>query len=163
MKKFLGIVIILTITLTLTGCGSKETINENSKQKSELVKTCTSTSTTSDYKMENEYKVYGSGKTVDSVITIETVTSDDDDILDYLEEYVDKTYSEMNENYGGYTYKIDRKDNKIVATTTIDYNKMDLDKYVSDNSIMKNYVNKDNKLLIDGIVSLHKTMGATCK
>lgn len=163
MKKFLSILTVSTIILTLTACGSKETVKNDSEEKSELVKTCTSTATNSDYKMESEYKVYGSGKTVDSVVTTETVTSDDDDILDYLEEYVNETYSSMNETYGGYTYKIDRKDNKLIATTTIDYNKMNLDKYISDNSIMKNYVNSDNKLLIDGIVSLYKSMSATCK
>lgn len=158
MKKILSIVMVSIVVLTLTGCAKG-----NSKGETKLVKTCTMTVTDSDYEIESEYKVYGSGKTVDSVVTVETVISDDDDILDYLEEYSDTTYSNMNKTYGGYTFNIDRQDNKLITTTTIDYNTMDMNKFVSDNSAMKKFVNSDNKLLIDGIVSLYKSMGATCK
>ena len=40
---------------------------------------------------------------------------------------------------------------------------MDLAKYVKDNSAMKNYVNKDNKMLVDGLVKTYEALGATCK
>lgn len=158
MKKFLSILMVSIVALTLTGCAKGD-----SKEETKLVKTCTLTSTDSDYKVESEYKVYGSGKTVDNVVTVETVTSDDSDILDYLEEYSNETYSNMNQTYGGYTFTTDRQDNKLITTVTIDYHKMNMDKFVSDNSAMKKFVNSDNKILIEGIVSLYKTMGATCK
>lgn len=154
MKKYFKALALIVMILTISGCGKKE-----------IMKTCTVTSTNSvqGYKMENEYKVYGTGKVVDKVITTEIVTSDNDAILDYLEEYINSTYETMNENYGGYDYTVKRSDNKVISETTIDYSKMNLEKYVEDNSVMKNYVNSDNKILVDGIIKLYESMGATCK
>lgn len=155
MKKILKVICFVALIFIISGCDNKK----------EVMKTCTVTSnnTVQGYKMENEYKVYGTGKVVDKVVTTEIVTSDDESILNYLEEFINSTYEATNSNYGGYTYTVERKDNKVIAKTTIDYNKMNLEKYVEDNSIMKNYVNSDNKLLVEGIIKLYESMGATCK
>lgn len=153
MKKYFKAFTLIGIILIISGCGKKE-----------VMKTCTLTQTnsTQGYKLENEYKIYGTGKVVDKVVTTETVISDDDEILDYFEEYIDSTYETMNDNYGGYEYTIKKNNNKLITETTIDYNKMNVKKYVEDNSVMKNYVNSDNKLLISGVTQIYELMGASC-
>lgn len=153
MKKYFKAFTLIGIILIISGCGKKE-----------VMKTCTLTQTnsTQGYKLENEYKIYGTGKVVDKVVTTETVISDDDEILDYFEEYIDSTYETMNDNYGGYEYTIKKNNNKLIIETTIDYNKMNVKKYVEDNSVMKNYVNSDNKLLISGVTQIYELMGASC-
>lgn len=153
MKKYFMVLTLIITVFMVSGCGKKE-----------IMKTCTLTQTNSvqGYKMENEYKIYGTGKVVDKVITTETIISDNDEILDYFEEYVNSTYKTMNDNYGGYEYSIKRDNDKLISKTTIDYNKMNVKKYVEDNSIMKNYANSDNQLLISGITQIYELMGATC-
>lgn len=154
MKKFLQGVAIFSVVLLMSGCGSAK----------EVVKTCTLTTnnTAQDYKLEAEYKVYGKGKIVEKVVTTETVTSSTESILTYFEEYLNNSYKTLNDTYGGYTGKITNKDGKVVSETTIDYSKLDLDKFIKDNSAMKNYVNSDNKILVDGVIELYESLGATC-
>lgn len=156
MKKSVKILSLLIAIILMSGCSG------NNK---EFVKTCTLTSTdsTNGYKLESEYKVYGKGKIVNKVVTVETVTSDDEEIIEYFEENLKKSYESANETYGGYTNKVTKTDGKVISETTIDYNKMDLEQYVKDNSIMNNFVDKNNKMLADGVISLYETMGATCK
>ena len=157
MKRFVKYFVLLVAVVLVTGCG-KESAKES-------VKTCklVSNDIANGYKLESEYKIYSTGKTVDKVVTVETVTSEDESVLDYFNEYLDTTYKTYNETYGGYTNKITKDSGKVVSETTIDYSAMDLKKYVSDNSSMANFVNSDNKLLTEGVVSIYETLGATCE
>lgn len=155
MKKCFKILSLMIVALFISGCGSDK----------EVIKTCTSTSTDSKsgLKLEAVYKVYGKGKVADKVVTTETITTDDEDTLDYYKEYLEDTYEAANKTYGGYTINVTKKDNKVVSETTIDYNKMDLEKFVKDNTVLKNYVDKNNKMLIEGLLSTYKAIGATCE
>ncbi len=153
MKK--GILVLPILMLGLTGCGGSE--------KAEKI-TCTNS--TNDvvrgYSTESEYIINYKGKNVDSVETVETVTSDNEEVLSAVETQLNTMYGKTNETYGGYTYNIENKDGKVVAKVTIDYNKMDLDQYVKDQPSLKTFV-KDGKMQLDGVKTLYETMGATCK
>lgn len=155
MKKVLYVGLCSALMLLASGCGSEK----------EIMKTCTlnSNNVAQNYEMKNEYKIYGKGKVVTKAVTTETIISSNQEILDYFEETVKETYDTNNAAYGGYTNKITNKDGKLVSETTIDYSKMDIEKFINDNSVMKSFVNSKNELLIDGIVELYEAMGATCK
>ena len=155
MKKCLKFLSLIIAIVFVSGCGNDK----------EFTKTCTLTSTdpTGDYKLETVYEIYGKGKIADKVILNETVTSDDEETLDYFKEYLEDTYNDINNTYGGYTIDVNIKDNKVISKTTIDYHEMDLKKYVEDNSIMKNYVDSNNNMLVDGLISTYKALGATCE
>ena len=156
MKKIIGFLSLLFVIVLMSGCGNNE---------KEVVRTCTLTSndTVNGYKMESVYKIFGKGDVVEKVETTETVTSDNEEILDYLEKYLIDTYKSINEVYGGYTNEVTNEDGKVVSQTTIDYNVMDLEKYANDNTAVKNYINSDNKFLIDGIISIYESTGAVCE
>ena len=81
----------------------------------------------------------------------------------YLQSVLNQTYSKTNETYGGYDFKITKDGNTLTADTTIDYNKMDLKKYVEDNSSLKPYVNDNNMLTTDGLKTLYTSLGASCE
>lgn len=155
MKRGLKAFYLTLIVLVLAGCGNEE----------QTIKTCnyTLTDNTTGYKIVSEYKVYSTGKVVDKVETVETVTSESESILDYFEETINTTYKIQSETYGGYTYNITNENGKVVSTVTIDYSKMDLEKYVSDNSVMKNFVNDANRITTDGVISIYEAIGATCE
>ena len=40
---------------------------------------------------------------------------------------------------------------------------MDLEQYVKDNSSIKQYVTSDNKISVNGIISIYEALGATCE
>ena len=157
MKKYIKIFALILVLTLITACG-----NDTAK---ESIKTCTLTSNdiTNGYKLESKYMIYSTGKTVDKVVTVETVTSEDESVIDYFDEYLSTTYATYNETYGGYTNNITKETGKITSETTVDYSKMDLKKYVEDNSAMKDYVDSNNKLLTTGTVAIYEAMGATCK
>ena len=68
----------------------------------------------------------------------------------------------MNETYKGYTINITNKDGKVISKIKVDYNKMNLDKYTSENPALKDYINKNGKITLDGMKKMYSSLGATC-
>ena len=52
---------------------------------------------------------------------------------------------------------------KLTVDTTIDYTVLDLDKLVKADSTMKQFVDINNNLTLDGVQDLYEALGATCK
>ncbi len=68
----------------------------------------------------------------------------------------------LNNKYGGYEYKIDINDNELNANITIDYTKYNMQKFVSDNVAMKEYVNENNELTLEGAKKYYESIGSKC-
>lgn len=158
MKKYVKILVLVVALILVVGCG--KTVEEK-----EVIKTCKSTTNdvANGYKLESEYTVYAKGDVVDKVVTTETITSENEETLDYFEEYLEDTYSSIDEVYGGYENDVTNENGKVISKTTIDYNEMDLAKYVEDNTAMKDYVNSDNKMLLEGVINIYESLGAICE
>ena len=161
MKK--GLLILLASVL-LTGCESNETVDNDDNVEPELsMITCVMDDVSYDgYTLDSEYIVNYSGDYVDNVVTTETVTSDSEDILDYMEEYLNQNYEFSDETYGGYTYNVSRSSNQVSATVTIDYSVMDLEQFKEDQPSIGSYI-EDGKFLVSGIVEMYESFGATCE
>lgn len=155
MKNMIKIVSIGMLSLFLTGCGEEK----------ELVTTCKLKNNVpgSNYSLESSYTVYSKNNVVNKVVTEEVVSSESESMLDYFKEYLEETYEAQNDTYGGVTNEVKKEEGKIISSTTIDYNVMDLAKYVDDNSALKNYVNDDNKLTTEGVTGIYKSLGAVCE
>ena len=154
MKKYVySLALVLVGILCVTGCGSSSKV------------TCTyeSDQSASGYKLKSEYNIYSDGDVVTKVETTETVESKNNTVLSYFEKQLKEQYKTNNEKYKGYDYKVTNKDGKVVSEVTIDYSKMDLNKFVEDNTAMKSFVNKDNKLTVKGVKSMYESIGAKCK
>lgn len=151
MKKIL---LPLFIILLVSGCGKEELKTTKC--------TLASNDVVNGYKTTGTYEINHKNDMVESVKTTEVVESEKEEILKYMEEYLNTTYTTMNDNYGGYSFEVENKDNKVTSITTIDYNKMNIEKFVSENTVLKPYV-KNNKLTIDGIKKLYTSIGATCE
>ena len=154
MKKFVfSMALVLTTILFVTGCGSSEKI------------TCTleSDQSASGYKLKSEYVIYSDGEVVSKVETTETVESTNNTVLAYFEKTLKEQYKTNNDKYKGYDYEVTNKDGKVVSSVTIDYSKMNLNKFIEDNEAMKSFVNSDNKLTVKGVKSMYESVGATCK
>lgn len=155
MKKILSLLIVFTALFLLSGC---------SLAKTKITKcTLTSDQSASGYVLDSTYEIYSKGDVVYKVSTKEVVTSKNNTVLQYFEKTLKDQYKSSNDIYGGYSYDVKTKDGKVSSTVTIDYNKMDLNKFVKNNTAMKSYVNKNNKLTLEGAKKLYESLGATCK
>lgn len=155
MKKIYGILIVVGfVFLGLVGCSNDK----------EVLTTCTLTQTNEEqgFKLNATYNVYSKNDLVDHVVTKEIVTSNTKSILEYYKNYAIDNYDKMNKAYGGYTYSSDMTDNQLTVDTTIDYTKMDLKKFASDNPGIDSYF-KDDKITLEGVLSIYKQIGATCE
>lgn len=151
MKKYL---LALFVILFIAGCGKNELKTTKC--------TLSSNDVVNGYKTSATYEINHKNDLVESVKTIETVESDNEVFLSTMENTLNTTYSTMNNNYGGYDFKVEKNGNKVTSTTTIDYNKMNIEKFISENTALKPYV-KDSKLTLEGIKLLYTSIGASCE
>lgn len=156
MKKCFKYLFIFSFIFLIAGCTNND---------KEVVRKCTLTSdqSASGYKLNSTYEIHAKGNTVNSVVTEEVVTSSNTEILTYFENQLNTTYNTANETYGGYTIDIKKDSDKLTSKVTIDYTKLDMAKFVKDNSGMKAYVNSSNKLTLDGATKIYESLGATCE
>lgn len=154
MKKYVGIagvlVVVIVLFIIIFLCGSSELV-------------CKSTSKQSNYEMETEYTISYSSDIVNKVLIKQTVKSSDKNILKQFKEQLKNQYSFNKKIYGGYDYSVKDGNNKIDLEVTINYDEINMKKYINNNQSMKKYINKDNKLTINKAKALYKTTGATCK
>lgn len=155
MKKVLFSIVLIIGVVLITGCGKVE----------EKVMTCTLTQkdVVNNYELNSTYEVNYAGEVVNNVTSTEVITSSDAAVLSNFETQLKDIYNAMEENYGGYNIDIKNDGQKVTALVKINYEKLNLDKLIEENSAMKSYVNKNNRLTLDGIKTMYKAQGITCK
>lgn len=164
MKKKFLLITLLIMVFAVTGCGSKNNSNNNNNnsKNNDSVMTCTAKGELQEgITSDSTYKVTYNGENVKSVETLEKITVDDEEVLKYLEEKVRDTYS-LFDDIKHYDYTVKVKDNTLVSTTSIDYEKIDIDKLFAIDSSIENLF-EDGKLKIDDLKSYYKMMGISCK
>ena len=152
MKGIFKIVVICGCAVLLTGCGTKVTkcsINNDEGQ--------------SGYTLDTTFEIYSSDDKVNKVEVKEVVTSKNNTTLAYFEDKLKKKYQELNDTYGGYTVKSEIKDGKATVTATIDYSKVEIEKFANDNDIIKSDILKANKMTPEIAKKYYESSGASCK
>lgn len=154
MKNIFKFLSVFVLVLLLTGCFDKKDVSKC---------TLNNDQSASGYTINSTYNIYSTNGVVNSVETKEIVTSENTTILAYFEDLLKKQYEAANKSYGGYKFEVSKSDKKVTSTVSINYDKMDLAKFIKDNTAMKSYVNKSNKLTLEGAKKLYESLGATCK
>lgn len=152
MKKYIKLLLLIIVVTILSGCKSKLDTAE-----------CNFESKQSDYKINTNYKIYYKDNIVEKVDIDEVITSSSKDKLKEFNNSFKSLYDSNNSMYGGYTYDIKINKNKLVLSANIDYTVFDMNKFINNNAAMKEYINKDNKLTLDGIIKMYEASGSTCK
>lgn len=116
---------------------------------------------TNGYKIENTYDIISDNEIVKKVIIKETVISKRNEILKSFEKQYKKQYKYNKKAYGGYTYRTNNKKGKLEVEVTVDFNKIDIEKFVTDNEAMKQFV-YNSKFTLEGAKKLYETTGAKC-
>ena len=150
LSIFIGIIFIGGCSLPFVGQDVTKCTLDNDQSKS-------------GYKVKSTYNIYSKNGVVSKVSTEEVLTSENTTILKYFEDLNKKQYEAQNKNYGGYNYDVKADKNTVTTTVTIDYKKMNLKKFIEENSAMKSYVNKDNKFTLKGAKTMYESLGAKCE
>lgn len=151
MKKVLW---LLPVLMLIAGCGKVKT--------GTIACTLSQKDAINNFSTESTYNINYEGKYVTSVDTKEIVTSDSEEMLDLFVTELNKTYSAMDKEYGGYKYSVVKKDGKVTSTVTINYNKMDLEGLAKDTPALAKYIDGD-KIQVEGIKGIYESLGAGCK
>lgn len=156
MKKIVSSIVLLGgVALLFSGCGKEE----------EKLMTCTLTQkdVVNNYELNSTYEVNYQGDVVKNVTSKEEITSSDTTVLSNFETQLKEIYQTMDDNYGGYDINVTNDGAKVTSIVKINYQKLDLKKLIEDNSAMKNYVNKNNQLTVNGIKTMYQAQGISCK
>ena len=154
MRKYIKLLLVLLVLLVVTilsGCTSKLDTAE-----------CSFKSKQSDYKIDTKYKIYYKDNIVKKVDIDEVITSSKKDKLREFSNSFKSQYKSNNSMYGGYTYDIKNSKDKLELSVSIDYTVFDMKKFINNNAAMKDYVNKSNKLTLNGIIKMYEASGSTC-
>lgn len=153
MKKITKITLVIIMTIIFTGCSMKK----------EVVTKCSNTSSQNKYEVTSNYNIYSKNDIVNKVVLEEVVKSSDQTTLSTMEKSYKNMYKAYNKSYGGYTYKVDNDGKTVKLTLTIDYQNIDMNKYIKDNVSFKDYLNDNNELTLEGIKNMYKFIGVKCK
>lgn len=153
MKKYFRILLVILMVVTITGC------------KKSVVTKCSSTMTqnVSNYTVKREYTVYAKGDIVKKIEIKEVIDTKNNTIRAYFEKVNKDKYEEQNKLYGGTKYDVNVKDKVLTTIISVNYSKFDMNKYVKDNSVMKNYVDKTGKLTYKGAINMLEMDGLKCE
>lgn len=107
-----------------------------------------------------KYNLKFKNKNVTKLETEEIIESDDKDLITTYKESIE-TLSKKYDDLNHYKTSITTEENKLIVKTTIEYNKIDMKKYLQIEG-EKTYI-KNNKLKVDEIKKIYERNGATCK
>lgn len=116
----------------------------------------------SNFIYKTKYVIKARNSNVKSVSITEFIESSDKKVLEKYGNQLKKEYSYNKKAYGGYTYKVEIKNNQVIGKTTIDYKEFDLEYFIENNEAMKEYT-ENNKLTLDGAKKMYEATGAVCK
>lgn len=145
-------IIILILLLVITGCSSDKSFICKMDIENDI----------QDYKLDGTYTIYYKDSYVTKIEKIEKYNSTNQDTLDYLNEYLNLDYENLNRKYNGYTYDVLLSEDYVRLESVIDMNSVDVKKMKKDNYIEEDYVIGEN-ITTSGIKYFYEQKGAICE
>lgn len=149
MKK---IFICFTLLILLCGCTKEETFKCNIDLYNEI----------EEYTLTAEYKIYYEKTFVTKIEKKEEYKSDNKKTLEFYEEYKNLEHKNLNELYGNIEYLVERKKDKVLVSSTMNMELIDIKKMIRNKLIDRDYV-ISNKLTTGGIRKIYESKGAICE
>lgn len=151
--KYIKIVLpVLLVGVFFTGCGkSYKTIK------------CTNSLNLGNADYTAEYEInYDGDEVVKYVNILEKIVSEDADYLDQAKESTKELYDKTNAAYGGYDCDVKVNGDTLQSKCKVDYEKMDLKKYIEDNPSISSIIKGKDSIKLDESIQIYKSLGAKC-
>ena len=116
-------------------------------------------------KFDYKYTIYSDkkNKTVNKIEIKQEIESSQEGVIPYYSSVREETYKKANETYGGFDYNVETTDNKLSFELTINYKEVDMEKFLKDYKDYKEFVDKQNRIKTDGLLSYYEKEGYDCK
>lgn len=147
MKKFLLIIVVIL----LSGCGTKKMICQLDVN-----------NTNQNYQLSGKYEISYQNNLVKMVKTTETYKSNNQQVLNYFDQYLEKTYIDFNKEYSHISYNRIKKKHQLTYKTVVDYSAIDVNKLINNGFIAKTYI-KNKQITISGFQDMYESKGANCQ
>lgn len=151
MKK----IIILSICLLILVCGCF-------KKDGQIICTLTLDDKINNYDITSNYIINYEDDFVKSVITTETLTSDDDFVIENIYNNMKASHDQIKDHFEGYEYKITRNSNSIVLESSNLFEEDYVRQFVIDNPSLKLYYRRA-RIKYTGLKNMYENKGAACK
>ena len=151
MKKKSIIILCTLAIIFITGCNNNEI-----KQL-----TCTRTMNQNNIKTSLKYNIEYQGKYVNKVKSIETIETDNVNILNTYKTQIENIYSSY-KDIPYYQYNVEINNNKLTSTVNINYKKIDTNKLIDIDSSNGQLI-KNGKVKVNDIKEVYEALGAICK
>ena len=139
--------------------GSSNTNNNVNHSSGTLV--CTLNNSDSDWiNVKGVYTVKYSGEYVNLVDTIETINSENEQWIEYYKNALEETYKPY-KNLKFYDYDIKTTKNTLTSKVTINYEKIDMNKFLEINQ--STIFIENGKVSLEKLKSYYELIGATCE
>lgn len=168
MKKIASIVILFALVIFITGCDNNESTSKSlNNYSTEGLKhtSCIRDAYTTDDKttVDIDIDIYSDDDGYIQLFeSVEKITSSDDKVLSDYEESYKKIYSAY-KDVEYYDNKVEKKDNTVTSTTTINYGKVDMKKVLDIEGEEDNVKVVDGKIKLSDWKNFAKKYGTTCK
>lgn len=115
-------------------------------------------------KIETNYIIHSNKKTntVNKVESTQVIETDNKTMIDHYSEQFEEQYKNADKEYGGFDYKLDVKDNKLTFNLTINYRKVDMDKFVSKFDDFKSLLDDENQIKTEELKAFYEGKGYGC-
>ncbi len=163
MRKYFTLVLLLLVCVVAVGCGKEkeESDKSDSNSNDKVVTTCTLNNTYDNGSIiDATYKVTSKDDVVLLVESTEKITSDDSSYLSAVQLQTQTLYSRF-DNLDHYDYDVSVNGNTLISSTKIDYEHMDIDKFLEVNPDGASLFT-DGKIKLATVKSMYVLMGATC-
>lgn len=165
-NKIKLLVLLIFIFLFMVGCSSNDntdtSVSKNESYKGEGVLKCTREATAKEgIDVELNYEVYYNDNYIEVLHSIEKVISNSSDDLDEYEQ----AYTNIYKNYEDLKYYdniITRDENSVTSDTTINYEKIDIDRLLEIEGEEDNVI-ENGKVKVETWVNFAEQFGATCE
>lgn len=155
---------IFIATLICVGCTKESGANQKTTSTENTnVLHCTRKATASDnVETSLKYSIYYDRDYVTKTVSVEKVTSSDENILTSYKESYEKVF-EPYKNIDYYENTVSQTNDSVISTTVINYEKVDVSKIIAIEGEDDNIFENDGRVKKDTLISLFKKYGATCK
>ena len=150
MIKLSKIIIICILLSLIIGCSSapkNEVIYDSKDYVGNKILTCKNYEQNEklNYEINTTFEIKSKNNVaIENKVHYE-IKSDSDEVLEILSDKLEEKYKESIEEYGGTTMNKTKDKNKLIVDITLDYKKMDIEKYVEIEPLLKQ-TTKNNEI-----------------
>ena len=162
MKNKILLIVLACVIIIIVFIGLKKDNNLDIQES--LIECVMYKNNDGEPKINFNFEIHGNKETntVNKVVSTQIIETDKKEILNSYSNRYDSKYKEINDQYSGFNYSIENKDNKLIFKLTIDYNKFDMIKFLTENSEIQMLLDDENRIKTNELKAYYEKYEFIC-